>query len=168
MNDIKNCILNKGHENLEIIQQNIRLEIINLIVDRKRPVTYEEVIEVISRKLLLKKEIVEITLDKLNKEKFLVQDEEKNIKFIYPVSAYPTQYIVELSDGRSLYAMCAIDALGCAVTFNQDIKIKSRCSNTDKEILLEIKNGQITKTNNKKLVVLHVDFEKYENWAASC
>ena len=35
---------------------------------------------------------------------------------IYPVSANPSRHLVTLADGRTVYCMCAIDALGCAYT----------------------------------------------------
>ncbi|MGL6201167.1 MAG: organomercurial lyase [Lachnospiraceae bacterium] len=40
---------------------------------------------------------------------------------IYPISAHQTIHQVILEDGRKLYAICAIDALGCTYTFGQDI-----------------------------------------------
>lgn len=107
-------------------------------------------------------------IDALKEKRAIVKDEDGNINFIYPVSALPTKHRVTLKDGRSFYAMCAVDAMGAAFTFKQDIKIKSECSECGEKIELEIVDGRIVKLVPNDAYVLHVDLNKNDNWSGSC
>lgn len=98
----------------------------------------------------------------------LAADDEGTINFIYPVSALPTKNQVRLADGREFFAMCAIDAMGTAFTFHQDVEIRSECSQTEQPISLSIKDGQLIHHTPADLHALHVDLNKNTNWSGSC
>lgn len=104
----------------------------------------------------------------LARKRAIVLDANGNVNFIYPVSALPTHHRVHLKDGRSFSAMCAIDALGAAFTFKQDIKVESRCSECGEPIHVEVKDGRIAHHYPDSTHVLHVDLNKADNWAGSC
>lgn len=152
---------------LNNLQQQIRLNIMDMIIENKEPISLENAKEELSKSINADSLYIKETLELFIKENIMVIN-DGNIDFIYPVSAYPTIHKVTLNDGRVLNAMCAIDALGVAFTFNQDIEINSICSSTGNEINIELKDGKINKINNNDLRILHIDLEKYENWAASC
>ena len=156
------------YRHLDNIQKEIRLEIMNVIIDKQTVVNLDDIMKHISSNMGMSKEYLRLTLEKFIKENIMVVDNNENVNFIYPVSAHPTMHKVKLNDGRKLNAMCAIDALGMSVTFNQDIKINSMCCVTGKEIEIDIKDNNIDYINNSNLCVLHINLEKYENWAASC
>lgn len=155
------------YNSLDNVQQKIRLSIMDVIIDKGSSVTLQEVTEYISENLKLEKEYIENTLQYFIDKNIMVVDED-SINFIYPVSALPTNHKVTLSDGRSFSAMCAIDAIGTSCTFNQDVRINSMCSVTGKEIEIFIKDEKIEYVNNPHLRVLHINLDKYSNWAASC
>ena len=92
---------------------------------------------------------------------------ETVVKFAYPVSALPTCHVVTLADSRRFYAMCAIDALGSHFTFMQDIRIDSKCHHCGESIWVQVSGGMIAAASLPTLHVLHVDLNKYENWATS-
>lgn len=98
----------------------------------------------------------------------IVLDTNGNVSFVYPVSALPTNHKVTLSDGRAFFAMCAIDALGAAFTFQQDIDVDSACSECGQRIHVEIKDGLIAGLSPPTAHVLHVDLNKTSDWAGSC
>lgn len=77
-------------------------------------------------------------LDDIEAQRYFRRSEDKGICYLYPYSAYPTDYQVTLADGRQFYAMCAIDAMGSAVTFHQPIEIRSKCRDTKEEIYLRL------------------------------
>jgi Alkylmercury lyase len=52
-------------------------------------------------------------------------DEDTSIRAAYPFSAVPTAHLVAIEDGPTVYAMCAIDALGIAYMLGLDIAISS-------------------------------------------
>ena len=83
-------------------------------------------------------EKAENLLSGLEAKHYLRRSNQGNICFLYPYSAYPTDYHVTLEDGRSFYAMCAIDAMGSAPTFCQSVKIRSHSRDTQEEIFLHI------------------------------
>ena len=49
-----------------------------------------------------------------------------------------TAVTLTLADGRSFYAMCVIDAMGCAVTFHQPIEVRSVCKDTGEPVYLRL------------------------------
>lgn len=101
-------------------------------------------------------------------EKQLLVSAQGQIRVVYPVSALPTRHRVYLADGRSFHAMCAIDALGSAFTFRQDIAIRSRCSHCETPIRMEVFDGRLAGMEPDGVHVLHVDLSRYGDWSGSC
>ncbi len=64
--------------------------------------------------------------------------------------------------------MCAVDSIGTAFTFKQNIKIESSCIMCNDSIEVIIENGEIKKCIPENLRVLHVDLNKNDSWASSC
>jgi len=98
----------------------------------------------------------------------LVKDDHGAIAGVYPVSARPTSHWVHLADGRSFYAMCAIDALGGAFEFDRDATIISSCSHCRTQLTVTMEQGRIVAADPPEIHVLHVDLAHYADWAASC
>lgn len=155
------------YKNLDETERHIRLSIMNMIIDEKRSVSVDEVVVKLSAELNLDEYRLVKTLEHFKNENVLVTDEE-NINFIYPVSALATNHNVTLDDGRSFYAMCAIDAIGTSCTFHQNVTINSMCCVRGTEINIRVKDEQIEYVNNQDLRVLHVNLDKHSEWAASC
>lgn len=76
-------------------------------------------------------------LDSLEQRHYL-RRENGAICFLYPLSAHPSDYRVTLADGRQFFAMCAIDAMGCAVTFHQPVQVDSHCRDTGEAVRLRL------------------------------
>ena len=100
----------------------------------------------------------------------LAIEEDGSVSSIYTVSAKPSRHLVSLADGRTVYCMCAIDALGCAYTFDQDIVINSSCSNSGVAIRIEIKDKKIVSAFPCKdaMRILHSDLKASNSWACCC
>jgi len=98
----------------------------------------------------------------------VVTDDAGQVVFAYPVSALPTNHCVTLADGRMFHAMCAIDALGSAFTFRQDIRIDACCAECGTPVHMEINGGGIGRASSPDIHVLHVDLQNEQNWAGSC
>jgi hypothetical protein len=111
---------------------------------------------------------IEAALQALVAKRAIVRDEGGNISFAYPVSALPTGHRVTLADGRSFHAMCAVDALGSAFTFRQDVSIDSRCSQCRQPVAVDIRDGRLAAFSPPELHVLHVDLNRSDNWSGSC
>ncbi len=90
------------------------------------------------------------------------------IAFVYPVSALPTSHRVRLADGRSFYAMCAIDALGSAFEFALDATVTSACSRCRQPLTVSLAAGRLQSADPPTIQVLHVDLDNYRDWAANC
>jgi len=108
------------------------------------------------------------TVKGLQEKNVLVLDDKEKVNFIYPVSALSTHHRVFLEDGREFCAMCAVDAMGTAFTFGQNVTIKSQCSQCCEEITVQIRDGRIVRLDPDTVHVLHVDLNKSNNWAGSC
>lgn len=107
-------------------------------------------------------------VESLQKKNALAVNAEGKIESIYPISAKETVHRVTLADGRTTYVMCAIDALGCAYTFRQDIVIDSVCSNSGVPIHIEVKDGVIAHASSDEIRILHADLKASDNWASCC
>jgi len=75
---------------------------------------------------------------------------------------------VNLADGRRFHAMCAIDAMGSAFVFRQDVEISSRCAFCDVSVELAIRGGEISRQDLLETHVLHVDLTKFSDWSGNC
>jgi hypothetical protein len=65
------------------------------------------------------------TVERLAESDLVVLSPEGDVVAAYPFSGHQTPHRVELSPGRAVYAMCAIDALGIPFMLNQDAQISS-------------------------------------------
>lgn len=80
----------------------------------------------------------EALLDSLDARHYM-RREGGDIHYLYPLScADRTDYHVTLADGRSLFAMCAIDAMGCAVTFHQPVEVRAHLRDTGEALMLRL------------------------------
>jgi hypothetical protein len=100
-------------------------------------------------------------------KKVVAAADNGDINFMYPVSAVPTPHQVQLQDGRQLFAMCAVDALGTAFTFGQDVRVTSKCSECGQPVSVAVHNGRVMQVDPQETQVLHVDLNKFENWPCS-
>jgi hypothetical protein len=71
---------------------------------------------------------------------FLCLDQAGRISVAYPFSATATPHRVEIADGASAYAMCAIDALGIAGMLRTSVLIQSADPSTGEPITVTV-NG---------------------------
>ena len=117
------------HQKFTARQNELRLYIINFTIDNKRPYNLESDKEVTLQVLQMdEQEYEEIIQCLIDKDGMVVDEEAKNVNFIYPVSSLETNHRVTLADGREFTAMCAIDAMGAAFTFHQDTEVHSVCT----------------------------------------
>jgi hypothetical protein len=87
---------------------------------------------------------------------------------VYPFSASPTTHQVQFEDGKSTYAMCAIDSLGIAYELEKDVVISSSCSHCKRPISIEITEGEISMAEPQTTLALHVSLGNYKDWAGTC
>ncbi len=153
---------------LSLLEKKVRTYIMDYIISKNKPYNLKNPNnDFIIGTGITKNQLEDIVLSLMHK-KALVMDEKENINFIYPVSAINTNYRVELEDGRKINAMCAIDSIGTAFTFKQNIKIESNCITCNESIKIIIENGEIKECMPENLRVLHVDLNKNNSWASSC
>ena len=110
-------------------------------------------------------EIIQCLIDK---DGMVIDEEEKNVNFIYPVSSLETNHHVTLADGREFTAMCAIDAMGAAFTFHQDTEVHSVCAMCEEPVYVKIKDGKVADYSPKTLHALTFPLGELANWAGSC
>lgn len=125
-------------------EQAIRLAIINWGIDHGGEIPWTEAIALSKQ---YAPDFPEALLLHLEEQRYFTRTPNGDICYIYPYSAYPTDYLVTLSDGRKFYAMCAIDAMGCAVTFHQQIQIQSCCKDSGETIDMTLDPSGILSIN---------------------
>lgn len=148
-------------------QKEIRVKIMDFIIENKGPVNIDQTNKYIQEEMKLEESYVSEVLEQFVSTNVMVMEEE-NISFIFPVSGHGTNHEITLADGRKFSAMCAIDSIGTNYTFNQDVEINSVCSSTGNPINLKIKNGKVEYVNNPDLRIIHINLEKHSEWASSC
>lgn len=148
-------------------EKKIRRYLMNYVIDNGKAFNISNSSK-IAKDLEMVNEEVDNILDSLFLKNAIVADEEGHINFIYPVSAIPTNHKVRLADSREFSAMCAIDAMGTAFTFKQDVDVESKCSNTGADIKVSIRDGKISSYGPSELHILHVDLNKNANWSGNC
>ena len=72
----------------------------------------------------------------------------------YPFSAIPHGHKVQLADGPTVEAYCAIDALGIPAMLNRDVVISSRDPQTGQLIRITVTNGQASWRAAEAVVLL--------------
>ena len=104
----------------------------------------------------------------LDSKGVVVRNADGLLTVVYPVSAMPTPHKVKLKDGRSFYSICAVDSLGSAFAFAQDITVTSSCSYCHQLVSVAIENGEVAAFAPEGVSVTHTDLVGEVNWAGTC
>ena len=156
------------HKKFTDRQNEVRLFIMDFIVTEGRPFNLESdkacVLYALS---MTEQEFEEIVKVLLEKDGMVISD-TRDVNFIYPVSALPTNHHVTLADGRSFTAMCAIDAMGAAFTFHQDTEVHSVTAVSGEPVYVKIVDGEVVDYSPKNLHALTFPLGQLSNWAGSC
>ena len=157
------------HQKFTPRQNELRLFIMNFIVDNGRPFNLDSDRQTAMDALNMGAEEYQEITDILQERDGMVIDEDsQDVNFIYPVSALETKHRVTLADGRSFCAMCAIDAIGSTFTFHQDTVVDSVCTDEDVPVHIELKDGKVASYSPEGLYALSFQPEEVSNWAGSC
>jgi Alkylmercury lyase len=70
--------------------------------------------------------------------------DEGGVWAAYPFSAGPTAHMVAIAGGPTIYAMCAIDALGVAGMLGRDTAITSTDPGSGEQVRVSVHNGRAT------------------------
>jgi len=81
------------------------------------------------------------------------QDETTHIVSAYPFSGVPTAHQVRLGGHATLYAMCAIDALGIPCMLAQEARIRSACFFCHTPVTVAIDGGLLHRADPSTIVV---------------
>ncbi len=146
------------HSKMDNREKTLRAVLLTKIIDVNRPIFLDEIEDKDKKSII----------NSLSQKGLVVFREDGAITGVYPVSSLPTQHKVQFKDGRIFYAMCAIDSLGTAYEFDQDLSISSSCRKCDTPISVEINSGRISQLTPSTTYILHVNIEKYKNWASTC
>ena len=155
------------HSRLKPEEKQVRFALMGFTIDRKRPYNYKLDDP---KELLTSMAPCQVTscIEQMIAKHAIVAGSNGDINFMYPVSALPTGHKVTLADGRTFSAMCAVDAMGTAFTFNQDVVVNSACCVTKTPIEVVIKGGKLDHVTPAAAHVLHVDLTNNLDWSGSC
>lgn len=139
-----------AHANLSPREEDIRKAILKIFAGGGRAPSVDEVAEA----LALPPEGVLAGFRKLEAHDLIVwTEDEARILSAYPFSGDPTVHQVLLHGGKSLYAMCAIDALGIPFMLGQGASIRSTCFFCGKPVRVEVQKGVLEKIEPPTAVV---------------
>lgn len=166
--DKEDLIIDSLDSRLESKEKKVRRHIMNSIISDQSPYNLNEKLGAAAREFQVDIDVVDGIYRELIRKKVMVVDDDKNVNFVYPVSAMETNHRVVLADKREFTAMCAIDSMGSHFTFKQDIKIYSKCSNTGEDIFVELRDGKVVDYFPEDIHILHVDLNKNNDWSGDC
>jgi hypothetical protein len=84
-----------------------------------------------------------VLLRELHDRDLVRLDARGRIRAAYPFSAAPTAHMVAIDGGPTVFAMCAVDALGIADMLGEDVTITSTDPTSGDEITVAIHSGQV-------------------------
>jgi hypothetical protein len=87
-------------------------------------------------------ESVQSLIEKLHKADILTKEGGEIIS-AYPFSAKATRHKVIFQDGHEVYALCATDALGIHFMLRENILVRSRCPECERETKIEVRDGKV-------------------------
>lgn len=94
--------------------------------------------------------------------------ESKQVRLAYPFTQVATEHAVELN-GRTMHALCAIDALGVAAMYGADTAIRSQCRHCGRAIRISTTEAGCALASVDPLgSVVWYDFAYDGSAAASC
>jgi len=81
------------------------------------------------------------------------REDERHIVSAYPFSEVPTAHHVRLPGRPTLYAMCALDALGIPFMLSHGVRIRSACFFCHQPVTVEIDGDSLQRADPSTLVV---------------
>lgn len=93
-----------------------------------------------------------VLLAELHERDVIRLDERGEIRAAYPFSAVPTPHLVAIVDGPTVYAMCAIDALGIADMLGRDTAVTSTDPVIGEQVSVSIRGGRAAWTPDTTVV----------------
>ena len=81
----------------------------------------------------------------------------QEIVSIYPFSLVPTRHQIVLEDGKRLFAMCAVDAVGMPSMFDRNVRVASQCDWCKTEITIEVEDGGVQAMSHPDIQIWNVE-----------
>ena len=85
-----------------------------------------------------------------------LEPESREIRLAYPFSTVPTKHVVRFPDWaetKSVYAPCAIDALGIPFMLRRNLSITSSCASCRKSLTIEVRDRMIVACTTAEIVL---------------
>lgn len=92
------------------------------------------------------------TLGELLNADLIVIAPDAGVRAAYPFSTAPTPHSVAITDGPTVYAMCAIDALGISAMLDHPVTITSHELDTGRTVVVHVDGEQATWTPSGAVV----------------
>jgi hypothetical protein len=97
---------------------------------------------------------VTASLEQLTAANLIAVDENGCITGVFPFSARPTRHIVQIEGGRTVYAMCAVDALAIPAILDCGVTLRSTDPLTGASITVKMNGGDLSWEPSSAVVVL--------------
>lgn len=135
--------------NLSELEDQVRRYVLRHFAETGQPPQFVE----LQRQFhLLSTERVQAILARLHAADLIVYDEALGRAAAYPFSSQPTGHRAEM-DGRTLHALCAIDALGIPFMLDAPAWIRSECFWCHAPIEVYVEHGELSNHRPDGLVV---------------
>ncbi len=165
MNKDQSAAKKQGCRELSSFEKKALNQIFKVILRSGRAPTVDE----LQRFLRESDDDVIRVLDKLEEKDLLLRRTgTQQIMSIYPLSLEATKHQVVLEDGKRLFAMCAVDAVGLPNMVNKDVKVISECGWCKEKIRLEIKDGEVVAKSRPEVVIWNLERQEGPSAETCC
>ena len=96
-------------------------------------------------------------LEELHDRDVVRLDGHGRIRAAYPFSAVPTAHTVAMATGPTVFAMCAVDALGIADMLGASVSIASADPRSGQPIRVEVRDGRVSWQPDRTVVFVGSD-----------
>jgi len=121
-------------------QVQVHQAILQTLAEEGRPLSFPEIADIVGS------DYVASTLKILGERDLVILNREGEIVGAYPMTIEKTPHVVTIN-GRSIYAVCAFDALAISAMFKKKVIIDSKCFMTGKPIQISFNQEEILATN---------------------
>lgn len=127
-------------KSLDSKQVQVHQAILRTLAEEGRPISLPEIADIVGSNR------VASTLKALGERDLVILNREGEIVGAYPITTEKTPHVITIN-GRSIYAVCAFDALAISAMFKKKVIIDSECSMTGKLIQINLSQEEILATN---------------------
>jgi len=105
---------------------------------------------------------IDTTIDTLQKNDMVIFDDKQQPVGAYPFTMEERDHVIKVK-GKTLHAMCALDALAISPMFDVETEITSQCAVTGKPVNIQQRDHEIANADDNRQLYFAINWNAAEN-----